>query len=485
MQLIPVILCGGSGTRLWPMSRQMFPKQLLALTNEFTLLQNTINRVKGLQCGSKIKADPSKALFVSNEEHRFLIAQQLQDIGIAGAKIVLEPAGRNTAPALTAAAQIILKQDDALMLVMPADHIIPNVQRFHEAVCRAAELAIQDQLVTFGIVATRPETGYGYIERGEGVDGDPHYPIKRFVEKPDLDTAKQYLDSGNFYWNSGMFLMKASIWQQAIAQFNPDIARNCQAAVDNAQSDMDFVRLNKSAFCDSPSDSIDYAVMEKLATDSAHQFKGAVVALDAGWSDIGAWDSLWDVSDKQASGNVFKGDVIADSTENSMVLADHRLVTTVGLKNMIVVETADAVLVADMNNAQNVKNIVNQIKERKRTEADIHRNVFRPWGSYQGIDVGERFQVKRIVVKPGAALSLQMHHHRAEHWIVVKGTARVTRGDEVTLLSENQSTYIPIGVTHRLENPGTIPLEIIEVQSGSYLGEDDIVRFEDQYGRKQ
>lgn len=485
MKIIPVVLCGGSGTRLWPMSRQLFPKQLLSLTDEKSLLQNTILRLSSLSCDEK-NDSINESIFVSNEEHRFLVAQQLNELGILNSKIVLEPVGKNTAPALTAAADIVEKDNDALLLVMPADHVIADKASFHEAICKAAKLAEQDYLVTFGILPTRAETGYGYIKKGSVIDdGNGVYGINRFVEKPDAKTAQKYLDSGEFYWNSGMFLIKASVWLKAIDQFNSKIAEACKSAVNNATSDLDFIRLDKASFEASPSDSIDYAVMEKVTEDAGGSFKGAVVSLDAGWSDIGAWDSLWDISEKDPEGNVLRGDVLTENTRNTMVMAEHRLVSTVGLENIVVIETADAVLVADKDAAQDVKSIVNQIKSQNRVEADIHRCVYRPWGNYQGIDTGERFQVKRIEVSPGSSLSLQMHHHRAEHWIVVKGTAKVTKGEETFLLSENQSTYIPIGVTHRLENPGTIPLEIIEVQSGSYLGEDDIVRFEDIYGRSQ
>ena len=484
MKIIPIILCGGSGTRLWPLSRKLYPKQLLALVGDNSLLQNTVSRIESLDCVD-CRLDIEKSLYVSNEEHRFLVAQQLQELGQIKARIVLEPEGRNTAPALSAAAEIICQEgEDALMMVMPADHLIKDEAAFHAAICEATSLARKDYLVTFGIVPAHPETGYGYIEHGKNLDGkEGCFSIKQFVEKPDLETATGYVDSGDFFWNSGMFLIKASVWLKAVSEMKPEISKACQQAVGLAEQDLDFIRLNRDAFINSPADSIDYAVMENVTETATHPYKGAVVALDAGWSDIGAWDSLWEVSEKQAAGNVLRGDVITDDTSNSMVLAEHRLVTTVGLENIIIIETADAVLVADKTKAQNVKNIVNQIKALNRDEADIHRCVYRPWGNYQGIDLGARFQVKRIVVNPGAQLSLQMHHHRAEHWVVVSGTARVTKGEETFLLSENQSTYIPIGVVHRLENPGTIPLEIIEVQSGSYLGEDDIVRFQDQYGR--
>jgi mannose-1-phosphate guanylyltransferase/mannose-6-phosphate isomerase len=462
--LYPVILSGGSGTRLWPLSREHYPKQLLCLTGEGTLLQQTVRRLDGMDA----VADP---LLVCNEEHRFLVAEQIRGIGKRATQIILEPAGRNTAPAATLAALALTRREsDALMLVMPADHVIRDVNAFQRAIRDGIQLAERGMLVTFGVVPTAPETGYGYIRRGEG------NKVARFVEKPDLATAQGYLQSGDYLWNSGIFLMRVDVWLGEIERCRPDILRACRAAYDQGKQDADFYRADAQPFAGCPSDSIDYAVMEKTT-------HAEVVPLDSGWSDIGAWAALWQVGDQDSAGNVLQGDVLTHATRNALVIAQHRLVATVGLDDVIVVETADAVLVAHKNQSQNVREIVEQLKRDKRSEHRLHRRVYRPWGNYEGVDAGERFQVKRIVVKPGAALSLQMHHHRAEHWIVVRGTARVTRGEEVFMLTENQSTYIPLGTKHRLENPGNIPLEIIEVQSGSYLGEDDIVRFEDVYNR--
>lgn len=473
MNIKPVILSGGSGTRLWPLSRQLFPKQLLPLVEEHTMLQDTVLRVKDM---TGVAPD---VLVVCNEEHRFLVAEQLRSLHVPVESIILEPEGRNTAPALTLAA-LALQDQDCMMLVMPADHVIQDLPSFHAAIQQAASLAQQGYIVTFGIVPERAETGYGYIEQGQAID-DHAYRVARFVEKPDATTAQSYLDAGTFSWNSGMFMLTPQTWLSHMAQLQPQIQQACEKAYANGQADQDFYRLDKAAFASSPSDSIDYAVMEKLvATPDA---KVAVVPLQAGWSDVGAWDALWGITEKDTAGNVTKGDVVNIGSRNSMFLSEGRLLAGVGLDNMVVVETADAVLVANKDRVQDVKEVVAWLKASGRDEHLIHRRVYRPWGSYEGIDVGERYQVKRITVNPGASLSLQMHHHRAEHWIVVKGTARVTRGDEVFLVSENESTYIPIGTRHRLENPGAIPLDMIEVQSGSYLGEDDIVRYEDVYGR--
>jgi len=507
MKIQPVILSGGSGTRLWPLSREYYPKQLLALSGELSLLQETIKRLDGLD---QADIGLAPALIICNEEHRFLVAEQARQADIALQGIILEPCGRNTAPALTLAAESILalstddeSGDDRIMLVMPADHVIKDIKAFHQAIGLGSRLAANDYLVTFGIVPDHAETGYGYIRKGRQIDrasvsSDTRpYNIASFVEKPDAATAQAYLDSGEYLWNSGMFMMKASVWQQAIAQFRPDILTACQNAVQQGEQDQDFFRVANDAFAACPSDSIDYAVMEKLSQDNISDsnsdsdlspkslvlLNSAVIPLDAGWSDIGSWSALWDASDSDEQGNVISGDVYAIDTTNSLLLAEQRLLATVGVEDIVVVETADAVLVAHKDQAQQVKQVVERIKRDQRSEHQTHRRVHRPWGSYEGVDVGERFQVKRITVNPGSTLSLQMHHHRAEHWIVVKGAARVTRGEETFLLSENESTYIPIGVTHRLENPGTLPLEIIEVQSGSYLGEDDIVRFEDVYNR--
>jgi mannose-1-phosphate guanylyltransferase/mannose-6-phosphate isomerase len=465
LKINPVILSGGSGTRLWPLSREHYPKQLLCLLGEQTLLQQTVSRLDGA-------GNVAAPLLVCNEEHRFLIAEQLRQMGKAPADIILEPVGRNTAPALTLAALALLKRspDDALMLVMPADHVIQNTAKFHSAVKEGSALAEKGRLVTFGIVPVAPETGYGYIRRGKGND------VEAFVEKPDAKTAAQYVASGEYLWNSGMFMMLASAWLDELNRFHPAMLEACKLAHEGGRRDADFYRVDRQAFGSCQSNSIDYAVMEE--TD-----KAAVVALDAGWSDIGAWSSLWEASTRDAQGNVVQGDVYTHATQNALLISQHRFVAAVGLDDIIVVETPDAVLVVHKNHAQDVKEVVSRLKSDKRSEYQTHRRVYRPWGSYEGVDAGTRFQVKRLMVNPGAALSLQMHHHRAEHWIVVKGTARVTRGEEVFMLTENQSTYIPLGTTHRLENPGNIPLEIIEVQSGSYLGEDDIVRFEDKYNR--
>jgi len=486
VQLLPVILSGGSGSRLWPLSREHYPKQLLPLINDATLLQQTVARPDGVAAlASDIElVDP---VIVCNVEHRFLIAEQLRQVGKRPGAIVLEPVGRNTAPALTLAALVaVARHDDPVLLVMAADHAIQKLDVFHRAVVSGARLAQQGFLVTFGIVPSQPETGYGYIRRGAAVKDTPAYSIQAFVEKPNKTTAESYLASGEYFWNSGMFMMRASVWLAAIQQFQPKIYASCEQAYRQGRADMDFFRLDEAAFAQCPSDSIDYAVMEKLTAASAPNPKitgTAVIPLDAGWSDIGAWSSLWEVKPRDPQGNVISGDVFAQECANSYLASHSRLLACVGVDNLIVVETSDAVLVANKDNAQDVKKIVDWLKAQGRPESQTHQRVYRPWGSYESVVDGARFQVKRIVVNPEAALSLQMHHHRAEHWIVVTGTARVTRGDEVFLLSENQSTYIPLGTTHRLENPGKVPLEMIEVQSGSYLGEDDIVRFSDQYGR--
>ncbi len=460
----PVILSGGSGTRLWPLSREHYPKQLLQLVGEGTLLQQTVDRLTGIQN----VADP---IVVCNEEHRFLIGEQIRQIGRRAASLILEPVGRNTCPAVTLAALSLAgRAPDAPMLVMPADHVIKDTAAFHASVAAALPLAESGRLVTFGIHPTSPATGYGYIRQGEG------NAVAEFVEKPDEPTARRYIESGNYLWNSGMFLMRVGVWLEELQRFAPDISKQCQAAFANGKQDGEFYRVGVDAFRDCKSDSIDYAVMER--TDRA-----AVVRLDAGWSDVGSWSTLWEVSSQDADGNVVRGDACLHQVRNTLLIAQHRLVAAVGVKDLIVVETPDAVLIADKDHAQDVKHIVDRLKSRKRSEHVTHRRVYRPWGCYEGVDSGERFQVKRLTVKPGAALSLQMHHHRAEHWVVVRGTARVTRDEETFILSENQSTFIPIGARHRLENPGTIPLEIVEVQSGSYLGEDDIVRFADIYDR--
>ncbi|WP_297527228.1 mannose-1-phosphate guanylyltransferase/mannose-6-phosphate isomerase [Thiohalobacter sp.] len=470
MTIYPVILTGGAGSRLWPVSREHFPKPLLPLVGDQTLLQATASRLDGLD-------NVAEPLFVCNEEHRFLVAEQVQELGKTPTGILLEPEGRNTAPALTVAALYLAERDpDAVMVVMPADHVIPDAAGFRGMVEEGARLAEAGHLVTFGVVPTRAETGYGYIRRGQAIDGSGGFAVDRFVEKPDLDTAAAYVESGEYLWNAGIFVMRADRWLEEIGRFEADMLAACREAVATGKRDTDFCRVGKDAFLNSPANSIDYAVMER--TDRA-----AVVPMSAEWSDVGAWSAIWDILPRDERGNVTSGDVLTHEVENSLIMAQNRCVAAIGIDNMIVVETPDAILVTTRDRAQDVKAIVGQLKEADRDEYRFHRRVFRPWGDYEGIDMGERYQVKRLTVKPGASLSLQMHHHRAEHWIVVSGTARVTCGDEVFILSENQSTYIPLGTKHRLENPGTIPLEIIEVQSGSYLGEDDIVRFEDVYDR--
>ena len=491
MNLQPVILSGGAGTRLWPLSREHYPKQFLPLAGDETLLQETVRRVRPAD-GPLSDIDAAEPVVVCNEEHRFLVAEQLRQIDVVPAGIILEPVGRNTAPALTVAALHAVKEGgDAVLFVMPADHVIKDVATLHQAIETGYRLAEQDHFVTFGIVPTAPETGYGYIQRGEPLnDVSPHtslltpHALARFAEKPDAATAACYVENGQYYWNSGMFMMKASNWLAAIEHFNPEMAAACRHAYESGQADSDFYRLDTEAFTFSPSDSIDYAVMERLGQKGAGaQWRGAVVPLNAGWSDVGAWGALWEVADKDEYGNVVRGDALVHDTRNTMLLADGRLVASVGVDDLVIVETADAVLVAHKNAAQDVKTIVSRLKGDGRPEHINHRCVHRPWGTYETIDIGDRYQVKRITVHPGAALSLQMHHHRAEHWVVVTGTARVTRGEEVFLVAENESTYIPLGTKHRLENPGKFPLEMVEVQSGSYLGEDDIVRFDDIYNR--
>lgn len=466
--ILPVIMAGGTGSRLWPLSRQLNPKQFLKLCGESTLLQQTLSRLDGLHTSA-----PS---IICNEDHRFMVAEQLRQLSVKNASILLEPIGRNTAPAIALAALNATRNgQDPVLLVLAADHFIEDQSAFQQAVKEAEELAKQDKLVTFGIVPTQPETGYGYIQRGSALP-EQGYQVARFVEKPDSATAQGYLDSGDYYWNSGMFMFKASVYLQALQEFRPDILDACKCAFEAGSQDLDFIRVDAAAFADCPEDSIDYAVMEK--TQDA-----AVIPLDAGWSDIGSWSALWEIGTKDEQGNVCKGDVLNIRSSNSLVYAESKLVATVGVDNLVVVETKDAVLVAHKDSVQDVKKVVEAIKNDGRHEHMNHREVYRPWGVYDSIENGERYQVKRITVKPGAKLSVQMHHHRAEHWVVVSGTARVTNGDKTFLVTENESTFIPIGEVHALENPGKIPLELIEVQSGSYLGEDDIVRFEDKYGR--
>lgn len=479
-QLVPVILCGGSGTRMWPLSRETYPKQFLALAGQDTMLQDTALRLQGLS--GKVPQAPSPIL-VCNAEHRFLAASQLNAVGIHDARILLEPVGRNTAPALTLAAlQASADQADPVLLVMPADHVIPDRPALHAAVEKAYNLAAKGAMVTFGIVADRPETGYGYIQRGAATD-EGGYSIASFAEKPDADTAQAYVDAGSYYWNSGLFMVRASTWLKALEQCRPDILQACSVAMQQAERDMDFVRPEATAFAACPSDSIDYAVMERLPARPEIGVPACVIPLQAGWSDLGAWDALWQVLEQDAQQNAIVGDAMVHNSTGSLLFSTSRLVAGVGLENIVVVETPDAVLVADKRQTQDVKHVVAALKKQGHVLANNHRKAHRPWGWYDSIDSGERFQVKRIVVNPGASLSLQMHHHRAEHWVVVKGTAEVTNGEKVFLLGENESTFIPLGHVHRLTNPGKVPLEIIEVQSGSYLGEDDIVRFEDTYGR--
>jgi len=464
--ITPVIMAGGSGSRLWPLSRSLYPKQFLALNGQATMLQQTLQRLSGLTLEYPV--------VICNEEHRFIVAEQLREINQTGA-IVLEPVGRNTAPAIALASKIVMESKDALMLVLAADHVILNETAFVDAVEKAIPLAEAGKLVTFGIVPTEAHTGYGYIKRGEAVD-DKGYQVDAFVEKPNANIAKEYLEGKEHYWNSGMFLMKASRYLEELNQFRPDIYEACESALVSKTKDQDFIRIDKVAFEKCPDESVDYAVMEKTSD-------AVVVPLEAGWSDIGSWSALWEVNNKDTDGNTVTADSIMLETTNCLIQGSERLITTIGVDNLVIVDTKDALLVASKDKVQDVKKIVEQLKAEGRSEFKNHREVYRPWGKYDSIDIGTRYQVKRITVKPGEKLSIQMHHHRAEHWIVVSGTAKVTNGDKIFLVTENESTYIPIGVVHALENPGKLPLEMIEVQSGSYLGEDDIVRFEDRYGR--
>ncbi|MES2365152.1 MAG: mannose-1-phosphate guanylyltransferase/mannose-6-phosphate isomerase [Pseudomonadota bacterium] len=471
MHIHPVILSGGSGTRLWPLSRAALPKQLLPLVSDRTMLQETVLRLSGI-------ADVTSPTLVCNQEHRFMVAEQMRAIDVGPEAIFLEPVGRNTAPAAAVAALALMAKDaEALMLLLPADHLIGDVKAFERAVAQAAAIAQSGQLVTFGIVPLAPETGYGYIQRGIKLgDMDNIFAVERFVEKPSREIAQGYLESGDYFWNSGMFLFKAAAFIEELRKYHPDILAASQTALDHCQRDLDFVRLDTEAFTACPSESIDYAVMERTKN-------AVVVPADIAWSDIGSWSALWEVGEKDPAGNVLRGDIYSDDASNNLIRAESRMVVAIGVSDLVIVETSDAIMVAHKDRVQDVKKAVEYLKQNNRTEHLNHTRVFRPWGWYEGIDAGDRFQVKRIMVKPGEKLSLQMHHHRAEHWIVVSGTARVTRNDEVLLLTENQSTYIPLGSTHRLENAGKIPLHMIEVQSGAYLGEDDIVRFEDIYQR--
>lgn len=478
MKITPVILCGGSGTRLWPLSRSGFPKQFIALSGEQSLFQQAVQRIQDL---NQDGFDVGTALIVTNEEHRFLALDQLKDMPGVNAQLILEPTARNTAPALTLAALEALAQgEDTIMVVSPADQAVQHLDVFHVQLAQAIRVAQSGGVVTLGVTPTKPETGFGYIKAAPQSLSLGQRQVERFVEKPNLETAQQYLDSGAYFWNSGIFILKASVWLEALQAFRADIAQACRSAWQHKSVEYKFIRPDAKLFSQIPSESIDYAVMEKCP---ASQFPIHTIPLDAGWSDLGSWDSVWDLGLKDAHGNVQRGDVLMTGTQATFVYAASRLVATVGVEDLVIVETADAVLVAHRDHSQEVKNIVQNLSEQKRFEHTLHRKVHRPWGWYDSVDEGERFKVKRICVNPGASLSLQKHHHRAEHWIVVKGLAEVTCNDKVTRLNENESIYIPLGFVHRLSNPSDTPLEIIEVQTGMYLGEDDIVRFEDAYGR--
>ena len=469
-KLIPVLLCGGVGSRLWPVSREARPKQYLNLTGDESMLQQTLRRLEGLSELSPI--------VVCNEQHRFLVAEQLRQLGIASPSIVLEPVGRNTAPAIALAAiEAVSREKDSVLLVLPADHFIKDDAALQTAVHNALSVADTGRLITFGLIPSRPETGYGYIRCGSSIS-DAISELAEFVEKPDPSTAAAYVASGDYVWNSGMFMFRADAYLDALDRFQPEMVQICRESMAAASHDMDFIRPDAVRFNQCPSDSIDFAVME-------HTDIGAVVSLDCGWSDIGAWSALWEAGVADADGNITSGDVILDNSRNSYVRSQSRLVTATGVDDLVIVETSDAVMVSPRHAVQDVKNIVSTLKQLGRSEADTHHRVFRPWGSYEALVSGERFQVKRIIVNPGQCLSLQLHHHRAEHWVVVKGIAEVVNGDHVFTLGEDESTYIPIGAKHRLANPGDSPLELIEVQTGSYLGEDDIIRFEDVYGRSE
>jgi len=473
--ITPIILSGGSGTRLWPLSRKLHPKQLLPLLHETSLLQDTINRLEGLK-------SIQKTVVICNEEYRFMVAEQVHSTNIGASAIILEPVGRNTAPAIALAAFNALKEnegsanEDTILLVLPADHDIKNIAQFHQAIETGLQQAAEGHFVTFGIIPNSPETGYGYIKAATTVGVNEVANIEKFVEKPDLDTATKYLNEGGYYWNSGMFMFKASDYLNALQEFSPEIYEASQNAINTSQHDMDFIRVGIEAFTKCPSDSIDYAVMEKVKN-------AVVIPIDIGWSDVGSWSALHDIGKLDEDNNILIGDIKNVSTKNCYVRAEHKLVTTLGVEDLIIVDTDDALLVASKNHVQDIKQIVETLSKEEREEVLIHKRVCRPWGCYQGIDHSDRFQAKRITVNPGAVLSLQLHHHRAEHWVIVSGTAKVTKGDDVFILTENESTYIPLGTKHRLENIGKIPLELIEVQTGSYLGEDDIVRFDDIYGR--
>ena len=469
--ITPVILSGGSGTRLWPLSRKLHPKQLLPLLNQSSLLQDTINRLDGLE-------GIESTVVICNEEYRFMVAEQVHATSIDSRAIILEPVGRNTAPAIALAAFNALQtNEEAVLLVLPADHDIKNVSEFHRAIETGLQQAQEGHFVTFGIVPDAPETGFGYIKAASTVAVNEVAGIEKFVEKPNVDTATQYLKEGNYYWNSGMFMFKASEYLKALEEFAPEIYSAAENAMNAANSDMDFIRVGIEEFKKCPADSIDYAVMEKVSN-------AVVIPVDIGWSDVGSWSALHDIGDQDENNNILIGDTKCVSTTNCYVRAETKLVTTLGIEDIIIVDTEDALLVANKNHVQGIKEIVEALTDENRDEVTLHKRVCRPWGCYQGIDQADRFQVKRITVNPGATLSLQLHHHRAEHWVIVSGTARVTKGEDELILTENESIYIPLGTKHRLENIGQIPLELIEVQTGSYLGEDDIVRFEDIYGRE-
>lgn len=466
--IIPIIMAGGSGTRLWPLSRSLYPKQFLSLINENSLLQETLKRLDGLNCLPPV--------IVSNNEHRFIVAEQLRQFGVDDFQIILEPVGRNTAPAVALAALKSLElHGDHHMLVLAADYAIQDIEAFHAAVLAAEQESVDNKLVTFGIVPTKPETGYGYIKKGEQVKNSV-FKVNSFVEKPDLETAKNYLEQKCYLWNSGMFMFKASVYLDELKKFRPDILAACKESLSSASTDLDFIRLNSDVFAECPDESIDYAVMEKTQDC-------VVIPLDADWSDIGSWTSLWEISEKDEHENVSHGDVINYNSRNNYIYSEGSLISTVGVNNLIIVQTKDALLVAQQDNVQDIKKIVEILKKQKRSEHISHREVYRPWGRYDSVERGDRYQVKRITVKPGECLSTQMHHHRAEHWVVVAGTAKVTCGERTFFVTENESTFIPIGTVHTLENPGKIPLEVIEIQSGVYLGDDDIVRLSDKYGR--
>ncbi|ENA2760531.1 mannose-1-phosphate guanylyltransferase/mannose-6-phosphate isomerase [Escherichia coli] len=466
--IIPIIMAGGSGTLLWPLSRSLYPKQFLSLINENSLLQETLKRLDGLNCLPPV--------IVSNNEHRFIVAEQLRQFGVDDFQIILEPVGRNTAPAVALAALKSLElHGDHHMLVLAADHAIQDIEAFHAAVLAAEQESVDNKLVTFGIVPTKPETGYGYIKKGEQVKNSV-FKVNSFVEKPDLETAKNYLEQKCYLWNSGMFMFKASVYLDELKKFRPDILAACKESLSSASTDLDFIRLNSDVFAECPDESIDYAVMEKTQDC-------VVIPLDADWSDIGSWTSLWEISEKDEHENVSHGDVINYNSRNNYIYSEGSLISTVGVNNLIIVQTKDALLVAQQDNVQDIKKIVEILKKQKRSEHISHREVYRPWGRYDSVERGDRYQVKRITVKPGECLSTQMHHHRAEHWVVVAGTAKVTCGERTFFVTENESTFIPIGTVHTLENPGKIPLEVIEIQSGVYLGDDDIVRLSDKYGR--